>query len=179
MNTRIKWLVPCVTAAVSLLGIHALSAQEARAPKPGPEHKRLGYFVGNWTTEESGPGGKITAVDRCEWFEGHFAVVCHTEEKSPGSPGKSMHIFGYSAEEKVYTYYGIYSWGETITTVPRGTLQGDTWIYNSEHIMDGKKVKLRNTITEISPTEQRFKFDKQTPDGKWETIAEGKRTKTK
>ena len=32
------------------LGLGALTtAQAQEAPKPGPEHKRLGYYVGNWT----------------------------------------------------------------------------------------------------------------------------------
>ncbi len=38
-------------------------------PKPGPEHQRLHYFVGDWETiteakpSPFGPGGKITAKD--------------------------------------------------------------------------------------------------------------------
>src|SRR6516164_4761019 len=35
-----------------LLAIAAIARQEpAPAPKPGPEHEKLAYFVGKWTSE--------------------------------------------------------------------------------------------------------------------------------
>ena len=185
MSKSVEWLASCAAIVLGLSGVHAAFAQEGGAPKPTPEHKRLGYFVGNWTTEgkmeasEMGPGGKMTAVDRCSWFEGGFAVVCQSEGKSPTGPNKSIAILGYSAEEKVYTYSGVDSSGMTMTSVPRGTRQGDTWIYNDESMMGGKKVKSRVTIKEVSPSEYTFKMDMQTPDGKWATVMESKSTKTK
>jgi hypothetical protein len=183
MKNRLDWLAAC--AAVSLLGIHPAAAEEPKAPKPSPEHQRLGYFVGNWTTEgemkpsEMGPGGKMTSVDKCTWFEGGFAVVCHSEGKSPMGPSKSIGILGYSAEEKVYTYAGVDSSGMTMTTVPQGTRQGDTWIYNDESMMGGRKVKSRVTIKELSPTAYSFRMDLQGPDGKWATMMESQSTRMK
>ena len=183
MKNRIESLTAC--AAVSFLGLQAGAADEAKAPKPGPEHQRLGYFVGTWTTEgemhdsEMGPGGKFTGTDKCAWFEGGFAVVCNSEGKSPMGPSKSIGILGYSAEEKVYTYSGVDNSGMTMTTVPRGKLQGDTWTYNDESMMGGKKVKSRVVIKELSPTAYTFKMEMQTPDGKWAPLMESKSTKTK
>ena len=55
-------LVAC--AIISIAGAQVVAAQAAQAPKPGPEHARLGYFVGKWKTEGEakpgpmGPGGK-------------------------------------------------------------------------------------------------------------------------
>src|SRR5262245_49191390 len=75
--------------ALSLAVAVSASAQAPQAPKPGPEHERLGYFVGKWTSEGEmkpspfGPGGKTTGTDRCEWFEGKFAVICHSDGKGP------------------------------------------------------------------------------------------------
>jgi hypothetical protein len=184
MNKKVTWLVPCVATTVSLFVAHAV-AQEASAPKPGPEHKRLGYFVGTWTTEgkmhpsEMGPGGKTTSVDRCTWFEGGFAVVCNSEGKSPLGPSKSIGILGYSPEEKVYIYSGVDSSGMAMTSVPRGTIKGDTWTYTDETMMGGKKMKSRVMIKEISPTEYTFRMDMQAPDGKWVTTMESKSTKSK
>ena len=54
-----------------------------------------------------GPGGKFTSTDNCEWFEGHYSVVCRSEGTMPMGPSKSIGILGYSPEEKVYTYYGV------------------------------------------------------------------------
>jgi hypothetical protein len=182
MKKRIDWLFAC--AAASLL-IHPASGAEPQAPKPTAEHQRLGYFVGNWTTEgeikasEMGPGGKMSGVDKCSWFDGGFAVVCQSEGKSVGGPSKSIGILGYSAEEKVYTYTGVDNSAMTMTSIPRGTRQGDTWTYYDEPMMGGKKIKQRVTIKELSPTAYTFKLDMQTPDGKWATVMESKSTKTK
>ena len=142
MKNRIEWLTAC--AAVSFFGLQFAPAAEQQAPKPGPEHKRLGYFVGNWTTEGEmkpsamGPGGKTTATDKCAWFEGGFAVVCNTDGKTPMGPSKALGILGYSSEEKVYTYSGVDNSGMTMATVPRGTVQGDTWTYHDESMIASK-----------------------------------------
>lgn len=183
MKSRIEWLTVC--AAVSFFGVQFASAGDAKAPQPGPEHKRLGYFVGNWTTEgemkpsEMGPGGKFTGADKCTWFEGGFAVVCQSEGTGPMGPSKSLGILGYSTEEKVYTYAGVDSSGMTMTSVPKGKVQGDTWVYNDEGMMGGKMVKSRVTIRELSPTAYTFKMEFQGPDGKWAPAMESKSTKTK
>ena len=160
-------------------------AQAPAPPKPGPEHQRLAYFVGKWTAEGEmkaspmGPAGKVTSVDTCEWFEGHFSVICRSEGKSPAGPMKSVGILGYSAEEKVYTYYGTDNSGTVMTSVPRGTVKSDTWTYTDEALMGGKKVKSRITLKELSPASYTFLMEMQGPDGKWMPIMESKNTKAK
>jgi hypothetical protein len=183
MKNAIESLTVC--AVVSLCAVQFVAAEEPKAPKPGPEHQRLEYYVGTWTTEgevkpsEFGPGGKMTGTDRCEWFEGRFAVVCHTEGKSPSGATKSIGILGYSPETKEYTYYGVDNSGMTMTSVPHGKVQGDTWTYSDESMMGGKMVKSRVVIKEVSPTQYTFKMDMQNPDGTWATMMESKSTKMK
>ena len=92
-------------------------------------------------------------------------------------PSKSIGILGYNTEEKVYTYYGVDNSGMTMASVPRGTLQGDTWNYTDEGMMGGQKVKSRVTIKELSPTAYTFRMDFQGPDGKWMPMMESKSTK--
>jgi hypothetical protein len=94
-------------------------------------------------------------------------------------PMKGIGILGYSAEEKVYTWMGIDNSGMSMTTVPRGKLQGDTWTYDDESMMGGQKIKSRVTIKELSPTAYTFKMEFQGPDGKWATAMESKSTKVK
>ena len=173
-------------AVVSVVGIQVVVAGQAPpAPKPGPEHKRLGYFVGKWTGEGEakpgpmGPGGKITSTDTCTWFEGGFAVVCHSDGKGPMGPMKSVGVLGYSSEEKVYTYYGIDNSDMAMTSIPKGTVRGDTWTYTDEAMMGGKKIKSRVTIKELSPDSYTFKMETQGPDGKWAPMMESKNTKVK
>lgn len=166
---------------VSAAGAQLVAAQAP--PKPTPAHARLGYFVGKWTAEGEmkpgpmGPGGKFTAADTCEWFEGRYSVICHSEGTMPAGRSKSMGILGYSAEDKVYTYYGTDNSGMTMASVPRGTLQGDTWTYNDEGTMGGQKYKSRVTIKELSPASYTFKMEMQGPDGKWMPTMESKNTK--
>ena len=170
-------------ALLGVLSVTVAVAAQAPKPTPGPEHKRLGYFVGKWNTEGEikaspmGPGGKVTSTDSCGWFEGGFAVVCHYEGKSPLGPSKSIGVMGYSPEEKVYTYYGVDNSNMSMTSIPRGNVQGDTWTYTDESLMGGQKVKSRVTIKELSPTSFSFKMEIQGPDGKWAPMMESKSTK--
>ena len=165
---------------VSVVGSQGAAAQ---APKPGPEHQKLGFFVGKWKMEGEmkpgpmGAGGKMSGTDTCEWFEGRFAVVCRAEGKMPTGPSKSLGILGYNAEEKAYTYYGVDNTMMTMPSVPKGTRQGDTWTYNDEGTMGGQKFKTRVVIKEVSPTEYTFKMDMAGPDGKWMPMMESKNTK--
>jgi len=181
MSQTFNVLAACVV--VSVAGVQLVAAQAPQAPKPGPEHERLGYFVGKWTVEGEmkpgpmGPGGKFTSSDSCEWFEGRFSVICRSEGKMPMGPTKSIGILGYSAEEKVYTYYGVDNSNMTMASVPRGTVQGGTWTYTDEGMMGGNKVKSRVTIKELSPTAYTFKMDMQGPDGKWMPLMESKNSK--
>jgi hypothetical protein len=167
-------------AAISLASVPLVAAQEA---KPGPEHARLGHFVGKWTSEGEmkpgpmGPGGKMKSSDTCEWFEGRFSVICRAEGTGPMGPSKSIGILGYSTEEKVYTYYGIDNSNMTMASVPRGTVRGNTWTYTDEGMMGGKKVKSRVTIKELSPTSHTFRMEMQGPGGKWIPVMESTSTK--
>ena len=153
-------------------------AQEA--PKPGPEHELLGFWVGEWTNEgeimenSMMPAGKWTSTDHCEWFEGKFAVVCHTEGKGPMGPMKGIGIMSYSPEEKAYTYYGTDNSGMTMTTVPKGKLDGKTWAYHDESMMGGKMVKTRYEIVETTDKSYTFKWEMQGQDGQWMTVMKGK-----
>jgi Protein of unknown function (DUF1579) len=172
------------TCALAFVGApRPATGQDQQAPKPGPEHEKLGYFVGKWKAEGEmkpgpmGPGGKITSNDDCQWFEGHFSVICRSEGTTPMGPTKSMGVLGYSTEEKVYTYYGVDNSPMTMASVPKGTIQGDTWTYNDEGMMGGKKMKTRVTIKELSPKEYTFKMEMQGPDGKWMPMMESKNTK--
>lgn len=170
-------------AAFTVVSAAGLQFAAAQAPKPSPEHARLGYFVGKWNAEGDikpgpmGAGGKMKSTDDCEWFEGRFSVICRSEGTGPWGPTKNIGILGYSTEEKVYTYYGVDNSNMTMATVPRGTVRGDTWTYTDEGMMGGKKVKSRVTIKELSPTKYTFRFETQGADGKWSPMVESTNTK--
>jgi hypothetical protein len=167
----------------AMLCLAGVAAQQTKEPKPGPEHKKLAYFVGTWSSTADmkpspfGPGGKMTSTDRCEWFEGGFTVVCRYQGTSPMGPTKGIGILGYNTEEKVYTYYAVDNSPMNMGSVPKGTIQGDTWTYTNEDKMGGQNVKSRFTIKIASPTSYSYRFETEEAPGKWNTVVEGKATK--
>jgi len=172
-----------VAAVASIVTLQVAAGQAQPPAKPGPAQARLAYFVGKWKAEGEvkpgpmGPGGKITTTDDCQWFEGKFSVICRSEGTTPNGPTRSIGILGYSTEEKVYTYYGVDNSGMTMSSVPKGTIQGDTWTYTDESTMGGQKVKSRVTIKEVSPKSYTFRMEFQGPDGKWMPAMESTNTK--
>jgi hypothetical protein len=173
-----------ISAAWLILAAAAL-AQEA-PPKPGPDVKKLDVFAGAWMLDgeikagSMGPGGKITEYQRCEWMDGGFFLVCHTDFKSSMGNGSGMSLMGYSADDKAYTYREFNSFGEF--TDSKGSVDGDTWTWvNDEKVTDEKMkttvMKGKFTMKVTSPTSYNFMFE-MSPDGaKWTTVMDGKATK--
>lgn len=176
-----KRALAVLSVAVCVFASALLAQAPPAMPKPGPEHKRIGYFAGKWTGEANikespfGPAGKMTSTENNEWFPGGFFLVFHFEEKGPLGEGKGLAVMGYNADEKVYTFTSFNSMGMADTS--QGTVQGETWTWTGEPKMGGKPIKSRFIIKELSPTAYTFKWE-ISPDGQtWSTIAEGKSTK--
>lgn len=159
----------------------ALAQAPPSPPKPGPELKRLGYFVGKWKTEGDmkqtpfGPAGKFSSIDTAEWFPGGFFVTMRSVGKSPMGEGHELEVFGYNSDKKVYTYNAFSSRGENESS--KGTVQGDTWTWTSEFKVGGKSITAHFIIKEVSPTSYTFKFEMPDEHGVWATVMEGKSTK--
>jgi hypothetical protein len=66
-----------------------------------------------------------------------------------------------------------------MSSVAKGTVQGDTWTYTDESLMGGKKVKSRVVLKQQSPTAYTFTMEMQGPDGKWIPMMESRQTKVK
>src|SRR5215470_15757075 len=114
-RSRLLVLVICgfFAAAVS----QAAEEKKAGPPKPGPEVKKLTYFVGTWNSEGEVkanpmmPAGKVSSTDVCSWYPGGFFVVCNSKGTGPMGAMHSMGLLGYSMEDKTYSYSGIDSTG--------------------------------------------------------------------
>jgi Protein of unknown function (DUF1579) len=173
--------------AVSLLLLIALPAlaEPPKLPAPGPETQKLAYFVGTWKTEGMVsenpfmPGGKMSSTDTCEWFDGKFAVVCKTRGQGPMGPSRGLGIMNWSPEEKVYLYFGVDNTPMAMSTVPRGTVDGDVWTYSDESRMNGKLVKSRYVMTRIDQRTYSFKWEIEGEGGAWSTVVTGKSTRVK
>jgi hypothetical protein len=155
-------------------------AQAPQMPKPGPETKRLQYFVGTWKSEYElkpgpmGPGGKMASTDHAQMMPGGFFAVTHTDGTGAMGELHEISVLGYDAEAKVYTYDAFNNYGEAEHF--KGTVQGDTWTWTSEAKMGGKPAKLRFTAKEVSPAMYTMKLEMATDSG-WTTVMEGKSTK--
>ena len=74
-----------------ICGFTALSLAQAppAPPKPGPEHKKLEYFLGTWKTEGEikanpyMPAGKSVITEIYTLGPGGFFVECRTEGQMP------------------------------------------------------------------------------------------------
>jgi hypothetical protein len=150
-------------------------------PKPGPEHKKLDVLAGSWTLDGDmrpspmGPGGKMTEIEKCDWMDGGFFLVCHTDFKSSMGDGAGLSILGYSADDKAYTYREYNSWGESMES--KGSVDNDTWTWTNDEKMGGTIMKGRFTMKILSPTAYNFTFEMSQDGTKWTTVMDGKATK--
>jgi len=159
------------------------SEKKMEMPKPGPEVQKLGYFVGSWKSEADVkenpmgmPAGKMTETANCEWFHGKFSVVCHSSGKGPMGSMHALGVLGYNADDKKYTYYGVDSSGHA--TMATGTTDGNAWTYTADEKMGGKTMHGRYTMSDLTPTSYKFKWETSEDNQKWNTVMEGKTTKS-
>jgi hypothetical protein len=169
------------TFVILTLLLAATASAQMEMLKPGPEHKKLDYFSGNWTCDSDlkagpmGPGGKMTMTQDAKWMDGGFFVVSHSTFKSGAMSGSGVSFLGYDGDEKKYTYNEFNSMGEA--TVSKGTVDGDTWTW----IGDMKQPAGKGRFTEkiVSPTSYGFKFEMSTDGSSWNAVMEGKCSKHK
>jgi Protein of unknown function (DUF1579) len=172
-----------LVAVVSLFG-GVVIAQKPEMPKPGPEHQRLGAFIGNWTFDGEmkpgpmGPGGKMSGTDRIEWAPGNFFVQRSFQGTSPMGEIQGIEILAYDAAKKVYTFNSFDSLGMMGSGTM--TVKGNTWTATGTSTMGSMTMRDRCTLE--------FGADGGTvtikcavlTDGKtWTPTFEGKATKQK
>jgi hypothetical protein len=153
-------------------------------PKPGPEIRKLAYYLGTWKGEGEakggpfGPAGKLSSTTTCEWFTGGFQLVCRGEENGPTGKRMFLNIRGYDKKAKGYTEYGISSLGDSEYQTG-GSIVGNkkTFVFDTD--MGEKPVKLRYTEVQVSLTLFTYRAEASVDGGPWTVIADGKVTKIK
>ena len=169
-----------VIASVVMMLLFALAAQ-AQTPPPGPEHKKLGVWIGTWTGEGKdeatpfGKGGAHKSTSSCAWFDGGYQVVCNGEGSGPMGKTKVLDILGYSVAKKQYFVFFAESTGDS-AMIP-GKVDGSVWTYESSDTVQGKTYQFRVAFKFASPNEYTFKSE-YSEDGKnWKLYSEGKSIK--
>jgi hypothetical protein len=109
-------------------------------------------------------------------MEGNFFLVEHSDLDMTGmGKMKELAVMGYDSDRKVYTYTAFNSMGEAESAT--GTVDGDTWTWNSDEHMGGMTMKGRFTMKVLSPTAYTMKFELSQDGTKFMTAMEGKATK--
>jgi hypothetical protein len=163
----VKRIIGLIATSFLLLGVSTRAQAPQGPPTPGPEVKRLAYFVGNWKEEGKstahGMAGPVSSTQKWEWGPGGLFLVGHSDNKSPVGSFKIMAVLGYDPETKMYTYDTFDSWGERITAA--GNVSGDTWTWTTGTVMEGKPMETRLTWKEVSKTQYTLKYESSTDGG--------------
>jgi hypothetical protein len=138
------------TALALMLLLFAVALQaQTPASKPGPEHKKLEIWVGDWTYEGEtkatplGPADKYTAKMTVRPILNGFFVEFRGEEKGAKETTQWAEIDGYDPVANKYVWHGFTSSGGTSTVAY--TIEGTTVPYSGTQIAGGKQYKIRGT----------------------------------
>jgi Protein of unknown function (DUF1579) len=172
------------TAVLPFLFLIAAPAFAQMPGPPGAEVKKLEYFVGTWSTEGTiaqgpwGMGGKFTSTRSEEWMPGNFFVQGHSDFRMPaeiGGDGKEVSLMGYDTDQSVYTFDSYNSQGRHESS--KGSLNGDTWTWNSSQSYGGQEVQQKMTIKMLSPASYSLRFEVSVDGKNWMTFMDAKATR--
>jgi len=152
--------------------LSSVSTISVPAQGPPKETAKLSYFEGTWDLageDQKGPmgvGGKTSGTEKCEWFEGRFALVCRADVVTPGGPGKSMSTYTYNTEKKKYSFDGIDSYGADISA--SAVITAGAWHWTSYPMImpDGSYI-IRYTVTPVSDREYTYAWEWSRNKGAW------------
>ena len=167
-------------AVILICGFTALSRAQTppESPKPGPEHKKLEYFLGRWKTEgeikANGyvPAGKSVTTETYTLGAGGFSIEFDRPE---GQIPRTRGITAYDSHAKVYTTFYVSSAG--LVGGGTGTVDGNTWTWMLEDKWLGQAAKGRTTITIKSATQFTSKYEMADASGRYTTLVEGTSTR--
>lgn len=127
------------------------------------EQQRLAFIAGTWTID----GSEKTYIETCDWIQGNH-LQCLSTDSEDSNVRKSVSYFTYSASEKVYVYYGLYSRGSTRTL--RGNWIDDRFIFEGQQQTPEKLIKFRVTM---KPNNDKIDFieERSINNGEWKETA--------
>jgi hypothetical protein len=168
-----------LVAVILVCGFTVLTLAQAapELPKPGPEHKKMEYFLGTWRVENEikanayVPASKGITMATFTSGPGGFFLEFNEEGQIPPTHG----IIAYDSVAKGYTEFYASSTG--LVGTASGTADGTTWTWIIEDKWFGRAVKGRTTITIKSASQFTSKYEMLDPSGSWVTISEGIATK--
>lgn len=126
-------------------------------PQPAPEMKELRDLIGTWSTAETmepmpwmPSGGKSTGTNIVRLGPGGFSVLMEQNSKGMMGSFRGHGVITWDPNEKVYKMV----WADSMTpgvVIETGRIQRDALVYTGETFMMGKKVSIRDVISERTP----------------------------
>lgn len=129
------------------------------APKPAPEQRELRDLVGTWKSTDSYekiegmmPGGEGTSTITATQGPGGYSVVLHVKSTSgPMGNFHGMGVIAWSPEDKEYKEAWVDSMMPGVT-LETGQKEGNDLVMKGEMKMGGKTYKMRDVISDRTPT---------------------------
>jgi hypothetical protein len=127
-------------------------------PKPAPEMKELRDLVGTWSTDEKfepspfmPSGGTATGTNTVRLGPGGFSVLMEQRSKSSMGPFSGHGVLTWDPNEKAYKTV----WADSMTpgvVMSTGHKEADAIVYNGEAMVMGKKMSVKDVISDRTPT---------------------------
>jgi Protein of unknown function (DUF1579) len=127
-------------------------------PKPAAEMKELRDFIGVWTTDEKfepspmmPAGGTATGTNTARLGPGGFSVLMDQRSKSSMGPFVGHGVFTWDPNDKVYRFV----WTDSMSpgmVIETGRKEGDTLVFTGEMMMMGKKMAVKDVMSDRTPT---------------------------
>jgi len=158
-----------------------LFAVAFQAQTPDPQQKKLGFWIGKWKIEAEAkpnplfPEGKYYATLTAEWFEGEHHVLCHYKWTGAMGAYSGLEILGYDPETNKCYNYAIDSFGSGM--VFKGTVKENIWTYIADLKVEGKAVKFRWSVVDVSSDVIIWKSELSIDGGPWILAGEAEATK--
>jgi hypothetical protein len=155
-----------------------VSPAVAQTPAPrAAEQEALDYFVGTWKISSEikatalGPAGRMIATERCEWFSGRFHLVCESDGTGPAGEMRSMAVMSYDTEQRSFVYYAISSVAPD-AEFSKGAKTAGGWTWTSESRAEGKAVRSRFTMSNMTSANYQMKWELDEGSG-WTAVMTG------
>jgi hypothetical protein len=162
-------IAPWMTIVAAGLLCLAVNAQEKPAakkkaapagmamPNPGPEMKELAGLVGTWKSDETFektpymPGGTGAGTSTVRLGPGGFTIIMDQRSKNAMGSFTGHGVMTWDANEKAYRFV----WADSMApgvVIETGHKDGDSIVFTGETMAMGKKLSLRDVISDRTPT---------------------------
>ena len=88
-------------AGALALAFLALGGAASAEVHPAEVERQLSFLVEDWTIQ----GAEATYRETCRWYHERSFVVCESVDREAGAPAHSVSIFGWSTDDRSYTYH--------------------------------------------------------------------------